>query len=568
MPEKCKKIYVDFTSGKFETYKCEEDAVEDGLCIFHHPEYWKEHKDEVRKKFMEKVEDAINSKKPLLCIDYNLPEVDLSKKKFEAPVYFTGAIFHEGADFSEATFSGADFSEATFSIADFRGATFSYIADFSEATFSSKADFSEATFSIADFSGTTFSNAYFSEATFSSKADFSEATFSIADFSEATFSIADFSGTTFSDANFRGTKFSYIADFSEATFSNANFRGATFSGADFRGTTFSSIAYFSEATFSSKADFSEAIFSYIAYFYRTKFSDANFRGTTFFSTADFIKATFSSKADFIKADFEEVTAFEGLKTNNNSFIVFESCTFKKPHLVSFRGTEIMRFLFLSTEIEKISLRNAKFNEKILKVHELLKDPKFQFKNPKSQTNYTFDDVIETYGRLRGNFERNHRFSEAGKFFVGEMEVRRMRKYYEFLREHEKSKKEGFKEWLSFNLNKLYLKVYTNFLSPFALYKAFSEYGESILRPFLWSLLTILVMPMFFILLGGRASLQSFISSYGSNLVKSFGLFAQILPVDYPPPSLVTFIEVLERLLAILFAGLELMALKRRLERHR
>jgi hypothetical protein len=45
------------------------------------------------------------------------------------------------------------------------------------------------------------------------------------------------------------------------------------------------------------------------------------------------------------------------------------------------------------------------------------------------------------------------------------------------------------------------------------------------------------------------------------------LFAQILPVDYPPPSLVTLIEALERLLAILFVGLELMALKRRLERH-
>ncbi|MCC5997666.1 MAG: pentapeptide repeat-containing protein [Thermofilum sp.] len=439
MPEKCKykQVYYDITSDEPKFYECEEDAVKDGYCVFHHPEYWKEHKEEVRKKFMEKVEDAINNKKPLICIGYNLPEVYLFRKTFEAPVYFTKTIFYEEARFGNAKFSGAIFS----------GATFSSSADFIEATFSSWANFGK--------------------------------------------------------------------------------------------TKFSSIANFSEATFSSWADFIEA-----------KFFGAIFSG-----------AKFSSYVNFKNADFEGVTTFEDLKTTNDSFIVFESCKFKEPRLVSFRGTEIMRFLFLSTGIERVSLRNAKFDEKILKVHELLKDPK-------SRIEYTFDDVIETYGRLRGNLERNHRFSEAGKFFIGEMEARRTRKYYEFLREHEKSKKEGFRERLSFNLKKLYLKVYTDLISPFALYKAFSEYGESIARPIAWSLLTILATPILSMFLEGQTSFQSFINSYSSYLVKSIGLFAQILPVDYPPPSLITVIEVLERLLAILFVGLELMALKRRLERHR
>jgi uncharacterized protein YjbI with pentapeptide repeats len=429
MPEKCKyeQVYHDFTSGKPKIYKCEEDAVKDGYCIFHHPEYWKEHKEEVRKKFMEKVEYAINNKKHLICIGYKLPKVDLSRKTFEAPVYFTGTIFYEEANFYEAKFSDAEFG----------GAIFYEEANFGEAIFSS-------------------------------------------------------------DVYFNGTVF---------------------------------------------------------------YSDAVFSGATFSSRADFSKAKFSSYVNFKNADFERVTAFEDLITTNDSFIVFESCKFKEPRLVSFRGTDIMCFLFLSTDIEKISLRNVKFSEKILKVHELLKDPK-------SRIEYTFDDVIETYGRLRGNFERNHRFSEAGKFFIGEMEARRTRKYYEFLREHEKSKKEGFRERLSFNLKKLYLKVYTDLISPFALYKAFSEYGESITRPIAWSLLTILATPILLMLLEGQTSPQSFINSYSSYLVKSIGLFAQILPVDYPPPSLVTLIEALERLLAILFVGLELMALKRRLERHR
>jgi uncharacterized protein YdaL len=97
MPEKCKyeNLYFDFDSREFITYKCEEDAVKDGLCIFHHKTYWKEHKDEVRKKFVEKVKNAIENKKPLLCIGYNLPEVSFSMVKFEIPVYFKDAVFHE-----------------------------------------------------------------------------------------------------------------------------------------------------------------------------------------------------------------------------------------------------------------------------------------------------------------------------------------------------------------------------------------------------------------------------------------------------------------------------------------
>jgi hypothetical protein len=88
-----------------------------------------------------------------------------------------------------------------------------------------------------------------------------------------------------------------------------------------------------------------------------------------------------------------------------------------------------------------------------------------------------------------------------------MEARRTRKYYEFLREHEKSKKEGFRERLSFNLKKLYLKVYTDLISPFALYKAFSEYGESITRPIAWSLLTILATPILLMLLKDKLHLN-------------------------------------------------------------
>jgi hypothetical protein len=151
------KKYFDYDSYELKIYECEEDAVKDGLCIFHHETYWKESKDDVREKFMEKVEDAIKNKKPLLCIGYNLPAVDLSNKRFEVPVYFKDTVFHEGvnfysvefnreADFREVRFSLANFISATFSEADFRRATFSELAVFEEVKFLGKALFDSATF--------------------------------------------------------------------------------------------------------------------------------------------------------------------------------------------------------------------------------------------------------------------------------------------------------------------------------------------------------------------------------------------------------------------------------------
>jgi len=140
---------MDHDSGETKTYECEEDAVKDGLCIFHHPEYWREHKDEVRKRFMEKVEDAVNNKKSLFCIGYNLPEINLFNKKFEAPVYFTKAIFHE-ADFIGAEFSSvADFSGAKFYYANFVYATFSDAVVFDKVKFGERVHFDYTTFSGA-----------------------------------------------------------------------------------------------------------------------------------------------------------------------------------------------------------------------------------------------------------------------------------------------------------------------------------------------------------------------------------------------------------------------------------
>jgi hypothetical protein len=84
--------------------------------------------------------------------------------------------------------------------------------------------------------------------------------------------------------------------------------------------------------------------------------------------------------------------------------------------------------------------------------------------------------------MRGNLERNYRFPMQGGSSGG-MEARRTRRYYEFLREHG-GHAATFMRRVFFNIRKGFLWVYVNFLSPYAIYKALAEYGESVWRPLL------------------------------------------------------------------------------------
>ncbi|MHA1583509.1 MAG: pentapeptide repeat-containing protein [Candidatus Baldrarchaeia archaeon] len=151
------KNYYDYEIGDLNLFKCDENAVKNGLCIFHHPMYWKTHEDLVRNKFYKKVEKAIRNREKLICIGYNLPTIAIHKRKFAAPIYFVYTRFQGGTDFSETKFSKvsflearfqeeANFSESEFSEADFSRAKFSENVNFWKAKFLDKADFSGAEF--------------------------------------------------------------------------------------------------------------------------------------------------------------------------------------------------------------------------------------------------------------------------------------------------------------------------------------------------------------------------------------------------------------------------------------
>jgi len=86
--------YYNYELKKEVLYECPNEEVADGFCIFHHPEYWKHHQEELEQEFNRKVNEAIENETDLICIGYHLPRVNFSDKVFKKKVYFNKAIFH------------------------------------------------------------------------------------------------------------------------------------------------------------------------------------------------------------------------------------------------------------------------------------------------------------------------------------------------------------------------------------------------------------------------------------------------------------------------------------------
>jgi hypothetical protein len=104
-------------------FKCEEESLDNGFCIFHDEEYlqdkdsFEEHKEKVSNRLIAKVNDSITNNKALFCIGYYLPDITFKTNfaNFAQPIYFSKAKLKQ-VDFSKAKFCGiVSFIEAEFS---------------------------------------------------------------------------------------------------------------------------------------------------------------------------------------------------------------------------------------------------------------------------------------------------------------------------------------------------------------------------------------------------------------------------------------------------------------------
>ena len=154
---------------------------------------------------------------------------------------------------------------------------------------------------------------------------------------------------------------------------------------------------------------------------------------------------------------------------------------------------------------------------------------------------TYDAVAQLYRRLRRNYENNYRFAEAGGFFIGEMEMRRLDVTARFKNKY---------------IRKIELWLKRNF-SLIGIYKHLSLYGESYIRPVVWGLIVIILYPLVMHWLFNPTLTIQPIDFLNTNVRNSLASFFQ-MDNTY----------IMERIIGIPILGLLFIALKRNFERKR
>jgi Pentapeptide repeats (9 copies) len=274
----------------------------------------------------------------------------------------------------------------------------------------------------------------------------------------------DFVGQIFGDQfiNAHGTVFTQTALFSGATFAgDVNFSRSEFnSNADFSTVLFKADTYFSSAVFNWNSNFSNFKCRYNISFSRAKFirdadfslatfcRDSYFTSATFSECADFHDAVFSGEAGFVKTKFLSTCIFQNNIFNTKSDFEnaifdnighFEESNFK-TRIPAFRGCKID-----STRLE--------FSEK---------------------TSFPENDIevgaIENISFLKRLSDEHGQTDQALRFNAMELNA----KYAQ----------------IKIEINKIYplLRIVEAnwwFAKTTYLYKIFSNYGRSFIRPIVW-----------------------------------------------------------------------------------
>ena len=363
-------------------------------------------------------------------------DVDFSGVTFEGPTYFGGVEFDKGAIFKGTTFRGnVSFAEAKFGgVVDFSGVSFIR----SERIEESLDELWDSAIGAISFFGTQFE----------SHADFRDSTFEVT--------------SKFSNAHFKG-----LVSFRRVKFSEH-------SSAEFSGTTFSHNCYFVEVEGSSTITFTECLFS---------------------EEADFRNATLQGATRFIRANFASLARFGGAPTNESERTRLNVCFWEtNMENVSFHNADLRNVsLYHCYRLDRVELIaclwNSAFNRQRVLYDELAlrrckpkwgEDEADEFlamsvvRDSMESTHGAIDAraprddewerLENTYRDLRRNFEDRRDYAGASEFYVGEMELRRLKK-----REPQQH---------LFSLEALYLHL--------------STYGENWWKPLVWLFVLLLL----------------------------------------------------------------------------
>ncbi|MCH7978794.1 MAG: pentapeptide repeat-containing protein [Acidobacteria bacterium] len=276
----------------------------------------------------------------------------------------------------------------------------------------------------------------------------------------------DFTGVWFSvDVQFRGI------------IESVSFTGAKFGGqADFSSVTFEGRSDFCWAVFGGRVVFSYASFNGVTDFSWVQFgSEAVFHNVNFKNKSTFGEVTFRDLAEFSGAIFADEAVFGGLagprdepvhSTEREVMLAFSQVDLLKQERTRFQFMDMAGVSFLETDVRRVEFTDVWWPEKLL--------------DERQSQEHEYPLVEKLYRQLRQNYEDQGNYPDAGRFYYGEMEMRRKAKPW----------------WQRY------------FFSLTALYWLSSGYGQKARRAGLWVILLLVLFAWLYSIAGLQPSGES------------------------------------------------------------
>lgn len=490
---------------------CGRDVERDGSCIFHIHDKTEGDSALFKKKFESYLDECRKQEKKeidfTLFVFPNIPiafSSESSPQSYSANLIFKGANISGPLSFAYASFVG---TEINFQSSCFRN---SGILDLSFTTFGHDSKLVVCDAHLSDQSSVSLLRASFEKDSIG--ADFARTTFS----GKSSAQVSRVNFGQFTELSFEKVVFEddSVALLSFATFCGAriDFTGATFRDRALlevsRTTMLETEAYFLNASFENETKFN--------------FAYSNLYGRT--------KVIF---ADSLLAD----GYFQWVDIDKNAEMTFGSFSRKDP-------LDLSKTSFLQTDVRRINFGNVKWGT--IPPGSVV-DERFL----KDRDGPPYKAVVTLYRRLRENYERQLRYTEASDFFVREMEL--MRTKPSFM---------GGK----MRLSKI-LRWLGSWFSVGAVYYVLAKYGEDYSRAIIWSLLSIfLIYPAFRLAeqcLATCSRIQCILSNYPVHVEIATRIFFQVFEL-----SSLDFPDILFRIWSGLLLAVLFIALKRKYERRR
>jgi uncharacterized protein YjbI with pentapeptide repeats len=568
---------------KFERWMClEATDTNSSFCVFHNKSriQWE---DKDYQKFRDKVLKIISDPKrgintPLYCIGYHFP-MNINFKhlaglnpndryEFDFPIYFSEADFEGQVDFSRCTF------KSTFSLA---GATFKKDVLFRKTYFSGKFYPRNTKFNgNVNFRWANFNNADFHDTLFSDKANFHDSVFEgdktrfldvifegRANFEKTHFNCKiGFDGTTFNHAKFSDVEFKDIAKFRKVIFENGekvNFDVLKLENVSFLNTDITRVKFAENTNWGGSDKFTvieerEPHERFLFTWDKVPESDEHLRGLM-----NFLKSHFGliHYKGIVKANYATININNIQQKNDKNSYVDE---------VELKNNQIMHKLRIKVNNERTEA-TLKIDGKIC--YDFCVKVQGGETKIYSSEYPSLDSIKSIYRNLRENYEYRLRYDEAGKFFIREMELKRLYRTLNTLFTNGE-----FED----NVTQLRRNNWfrRNLFSLTGWYYHLALYGESLIRPMLAGVAIVLLSTLFWLIQINPSAEPSFTNTVGLANATNFTVLQKafersmtdFLPLLSSPsevrPGLIDF--VIKIIGGAVTFGLIAIALRRKFER--